>query len=389
MRLCSIAECVGEVLGKSIYHANGKLLLGAGFRINDSIISKLKSRGVSLVYIMEEGTEEVIPEDVISEEIRLQAKAKLADKISEIQRMNEFSKLTRGKAVRLFETGYLKDIRINFDMRMIVEEMLKDIASAGAKFITSVMIKSEETYFLDHAVNVTVLSILLGRKYRFNKQEIMSLALGSFLHDIGKVVIEQIKDSGNPKEAEALYREHPTFGYLLIRNSPEVTPVETQIINQHHEYQDGSGFPIGLKGQNLPPIQQITHETKGYIYRLAEICCVLNAFDNLVFNPLKGKQEGPGAAIKKLLPDSEKKYNRDVIQTLLKVVPIYPVGTTIKVVNIVDPHLVGCIGVVAKINEKNINKPVIILTKNKFLKKMTPMMIDTSKLTNVDLEIVI
>ena len=389
MRLCSIAECVGEVLGKSLYHANGKLLLGAGFRINDSIISKLKARGVSHVYIMEEGTEEVVPEDVISEEIRLQAKAKLADKISEIQRKDEFTKLTRGKAIRLLEKGYLKDIRITYDMRMIVEEMLKDIAATGAKFLKTVMIKSEETYFLDHAINVTVLSILMGRKYRFNKQEIMSLALGSFLHDIGKVVIEQIRDSGNPREAEALYREHPTFGYLLIRKSLDVTPMETQVINQHHEYQDGSGFPIGLKGQNLPPIQPITHESKGYIYRLAEICCVLNAFDNLVFNPLKGKQNGPGAAIKKLIADSEKKYNRDVVQTLLKVVPIYPVGATIKVVNIVDPHLVGYMGVVAKINEKNINKPVIILTKNKFLKKIKPMIIDTSKFTIVELGIVI
>lgn len=46
-------------------------------------------------------------------------------------------------------------------------------------------------------------------------------------------------------------------------------------------------------------------------------------------------------------------------------------------------------GVVAKINEKNINKPVIILTKNKFLKKIKPMIIDTSKFTIVELGIII
>jgi len=389
MRLCPIDESIGEVLGRSIYYGNGKLLLGAGFRINDTITGKLKSRGVSHVYIMEEGTEEVVPEDVISEEIRLHAKAKLADKVSEIQRKEEFTNLTRGKAIRLLEKGYLKDIRITYDMRMIVEEMLKDIASAGAKFLKTVMIKSEETYFLDHAINVTVLSILMGRKYRFNKQEIMSLALGSFLHDIGKVITEQIKSSGHQKEADALYREHPTFGYLLICKSSDVTPMETQVVNQHHEYQDGSGFPIGLKGQNLSPIQPITREGKGQIYRLAEICCVINAFDNMVFNPLKGKQKGPEYAIKKLITDSEKIYNRDVVQTLLKVVPFYPVGATIRVVNMVDPHLIGYVGVVAKINEKNINKPVIILTKNKFLKNIKPMIIDTSKYTIVDLEFLI
>jgi len=165
--------------------------------------------------------------------------------------------------------------------------------------------------------------------------------------------------------------------------------MDTQVVNQHHEYQDGSGFPIGLKGQNLSPIQPITREGKGQIYRLAEICCVINAFDNMVFNPLKGKQKGPEYAIKKLITDSEKIYNRDVVQTLLKVVPFYPVGATIRVVNMVDPHLIGYVGVVAKINEKNINKPVIILTKNKFLKNIKPMIIDTSKYTIVDLEFLI
>jgi HD-GYP domain-containing protein (c-di-GMP phosphodiesterase class II) len=389
MRLCSIDKCVGEVLGKSIYYGNGKLLLGAGYRINDSIIGKLVERGVTHVYIMEEGTEEVIPEDVISEEVRLQAKVKLADKVGEISKQAEFKKITRSKAVKLLEQGYLKDIHITYDMRIIIEEMLKDIAATGAKFLSTIMMKTEDTYFLDHAVNVTVLSILMGRKYRFNKQEIMSLALGSFLHDIGKVITDQIKQSGKRDDREALYREHPTFGYLLLRNSGDITPMETQVVNQHHEHQDGHGFPIGLKGQNLPPIQPITRESKGYIYRLAEVCCVVNAFDNLVFNPTSDKQIGPAEAVKAIIADAERVFNRDVVQTLLKVIPVYPIGATIKVLNIVDPHLIGYLGVVAKINEHNINKPVIILTKNKYLKKIKPMIIDTSKFTIVDLEIVL
>ena len=87
--------------------------------------------------------------------------------------------------------------------------------------------------------------------------------------------------------------------------------------------------------------------------------------------------------------NSGKNYNKHIVQTLLKVVPHYPVGVYIRVVNIVDPHLIGYRGVVAKINPDNINKPVIILTKDKFLKKIKPMVIDTSKFTHVDLEILV
>lgn len=390
MRLCSIHELEeGVILGRSIYHANGKLLLGAGFRVNGLMKAKLVERGYTHIYIMEEGTEDVVPEDVISDEVRHQARMKLADKVTEMKNLSDFRDLSYSKATSLLEKGYLKKVNITYDMRMIVEEILKDISTSGAKFLNTVMVKTADTSFLDHAINTTVLSILIGRKYRFSKAELMSLALGTFLHDIGKIVIEQIKGSEDPKTAKDLYREHPTFGYLLIRDSSDVTPMETQVVNQHHERQDGEGFPIGLQGQNLPPIKPIARETKGQIFRLAEICCVANAFDNLAYPNRKEGSVDLEGAVKKLILDAEKCYNRDIVQTLLQVVPVYPVGASVKVLDIVDPHLIGYRGVVAKINENHINKPVIILTRNKFMNKIKPIIIDTSRLTTVELQLVV
>ncbi|MFC1552851.1 HD-GYP domain-containing protein, partial [Candidatus Latescibacterota bacterium] len=252
------------------------------------------------------------------------------------------------------------------------------------------MIKSEESYFFDHACNTAVLAILIGKQYRFSKDELKSLALGTFLHDIGKKVTEKIKDSDNSAKPSDLYNEHPTFGYLLLDNSGgKITPMETQIVNQHHELQDGSGFPIGLKGQNQPPVKTINADNKGRIYRLAEICCVVNAFDNMVYNPMKSKQLSQGQALKQMILDSGRLYNKNIVQTLLKVVPYYPVGISVKVINIIDPHLIGYLGVVARINEHDINKPVIVLIKDKFQKKIKPIILDTSKLKHVDLEVII
>jgi HD-GYP domain-containing protein (c-di-GMP phosphodiesterase class II) len=294
-----------------------------------------------------------------------------------------------GKAADLLEKGYLRKVNITYDMRLIVEEILKDISASGAKFLNTVMVKTADTAFLDHAINTTVLAILIGRKYRFSKAELMSLALGTFLHDIGKIVIGQIKGSDDPATAKELYREHPTFGYLLIRDSSDVTPMETQVVNQHHERQDGEGFPIGLQGQNLPPIKPVARETKGQIFRLAEICSVANAFDNLAYDHQSGAALDLEGAVKKIILDAEKAFNRDIVQTLLQVVPVYPVGASIKVVDIVDPHLIGYRGVVAKINENHINKPVIILTRNKFMNKIKPIIIDTSRLTTIELQLIV
>ncbi len=389
MKLCSLQDLSkGAILGKSIYQSNGKLLLGAGYRITDNMRDTLTKRGYSHIYIMEEGTEDVVPEDVISEEVRLQAKAKLSDKIAEIKSQAEFRDMSYTKASDLIKKGYLKKVNITYDMRIIVEDILKEISTAGAKFLNTMMIKSTQTNFVDHAVNTTVIAILIGRKYRFSKIELSSLALGAFLHDIGKIVLEQITGA-NGKTAAELYREHPTFGYLMIRDSPEVTPMETQVVNQHHEYQDGSGFPIGLQGQNLPPIKPVARETKGQIFRLAEICCVANAFDNLAYDPFRVNSIDLENAVKKMILNSEKMYNRDIVQTLLQVTPIYPVGASIKITDIVDPHLIGYRGVVARLNEEHLNKPVIILTRNKFLKKIKPVIIDTSKLSSIELQLII
>lgn len=338
---------------------------------------------------MEEGTEDIIPEDVISDEVRSQAKLKLSDKIEEIKKIGDFRDLSYDKAINFFNEGYLEHVTVTFDLRSLVNEILKDISSAGAKFLNTMMIKSKDAYFIDHAINTTILAILIGSKYRFSKNELSSLALGTLLHDIGKIVIEQIEKEDSQNKTSRLYKEHPTFGYLLLKNSPDITPMESQIVNQHHEFQDGSGFPIGLQGENLPPIKSAKRKLKGYIFRFAEICCVVNALDNLVLNPLEQEKLTPQDALKYMISNAGIYFNKNIVETLSLVVPMYPVGTRVQFISIADPNLLGSYGIVAKINETMLNKPIVIITTNKYGHKIKPIMLDTSKLKGLELKLII
>ncbi|MCE5248875.1 HD domain-containing protein [bacterium] len=390
MRLLSAQNIQQDmILGKSIYTVHNKLLLGAGFRISPDIKTKLLERGYSQVYIMENGTEDVIPEDIISEEIRIQAQSVIADKADKIQRYFRFRDISRTKIYELLNSGYLKDMNITYDMRKIVNEIFHDISSVGATTLNSALFKAENSYYMDHSINTTVISILLGKKYGFTKAEMLNLGVGAFLHDFGKVVIEKIRENSNPDVADELSREHPTFGYLLVRNSKSSSPMVSQIINQHHENQDGSGFPIGLKGENLPPTSTAKRKTKGTIYRLAEICSVANAYDNLVMNPKDSQQKSPEEAIKELILKVGTIYNKHIVSMLTDIIPVFPVGATIHVKEIVDPALIGYTGVVAQINPKHLNKPVIILLYDRTMKHIKPRMIDTSKLKHVKLDLVL
>ena len=70
------------------------------------------------------------------------------------------------------------------------------------------------------------------------------------------------------KIAQLRYKEHPTFGYLLLKNDTSISPMVLQTVYQHHEQQDGKGFPIGLKGDNQPPVKG-SKAKKGMIFRYA------------------------------------------------------------------------------------------------------------------------
>lgn len=390
MRLCPVKNLEEDmVLGKSIYLMNGKLLLGAGVRISPATREKLIERGYTHVYINEEGTDDIVPENIISDEVNYHAKITLANKIYDIQNKTEFKNVTVSRATKLIERGCLGNVNIANDVKKIIAEIIKDISVLGSNLLNSVMIKTVDTYFLDHAVNTTVLSILIGRRYKFSQKELTSLALGVFLHDVGKTITEKMNEDKDPVKAKELYREHPTFSYQILNNSPNMTPIETQIAKQHHENQDGTGFPNGLKGRNLPPVKNLDQSMKGFIFRLAEICRVSDAFDNMTYNPLKGEQANPAQAIKQIILEAGTKFNKDVVKTLLGIVPYYPVGATVKVVDVDDYALVGYTGVVAKIDEDNINKPGIVLIKDRFKKKIKPIVIDTSTFKKVELKLLV
>ena len=389
MRMCSLEDLKpGDVLGRSIFLSNNRLLLGAGYRVTREIRTKLIEKGYSHVYIMEKGTEDVIPEDVISEEVRAETKLKLEDKVEKIKKSVQFREKSYVKVMESLEKGNLKEVEINHEMRKIVKEIILEITSSDIKFMNTIMIKSADTFFFDHALNTTVLAVLIGKKYRFDKSELINLGMGSFLHDIGKVIIEQVDKQKDDKRIIDYYKEHPTFGYLLLSNDKNISPLVLQTVNQHHEQQDGKGFPLGLRGNNLPPVKTNKHE-KGCIYRLAEICCVAGAYDRMLLNPLEGKKMLPSDVIKELLRCAGSIYNKNIVETLVQIIPIYPVGSLIKINNIVDPALVGCYGVVAKINEKDLKKPTIIITTNKYRKKIKPIIIDTSKLNHLEIKLII
>ena len=82
-------------------------------------------------------------------------------------------------------------------------------------------------------------------------------------------------------------------------------------------------------------------------------------------------------------------YNKDVVRSLIQVVPIYPVGVYLRVTEIDDSSLIGYYGVVEEINEDNLSKPIIVLIVDKQMKHIKPIKVNTAQFDKVKLELIV
>ena len=93
--------------------------------------------------------------------------------------------------------------------------------------------------------------------------------------------------------------------------------------------------------------------------------------------------------MKRLIEDAGSKLNRDIIAMASQVIPVYPVGAVIKVVECRDRTLIGCVGVVAALQEESLNTPEVILLFDRFGRRLKPRRIALSEEKTMRIELVL
>lgn len=104
-----------------------------------------------------------------------------------------------------------------------------------------------------HSERVVTFSLRLGREYGLNSKEMKALEFGSLLHDIGKIGVPDAilrKPSRLTDEEWVRMREHPLHGQQILRGIKFLEGA-ARVVAQHHEKWDGSGYPLGLKGDEI------------------------------------------------------------------------------------------------------------------------------------------
>lgn len=170
-----------------------------------------------------------------------------------------------------------------------------------------------------HAINVTVLSVLLGKACGFDPAMLRDVAIGALLHDIGKLELPgrlrwSSGDQLTPAERK-LAQEHVAYGVALAKKMALSPGVQT-VIAEHHERADGSGYPEALKGAQISPSSRVV--------------CLINHYDNLCnpANPLQAMT--PHDALAMIFARQRALFDAPTLALFVRMMGVYPPGSVVQ-----------------------------------------------------------
>ncbi|MGP8104838.1 MAG: HD domain-containing phosphohydrolase [Desulfobaccales bacterium] len=151
--------------------------------------------------------------------------------------------------------NYIRDITYRLQVEDEIEDSLKKLQKTlnGTVMALSSIIETRDPYTAGHQRRVVQLANAIAQKLGFSQNRIEGLRVMGFLHDIGKTVVpaEILCKPGKLSEYEFnIIKTHPQIGYDILKEIEFPWPV-AQVVLQHHERLDGSGYPVGLSGQDI------------------------------------------------------------------------------------------------------------------------------------------
>jgi HD-GYP domain-containing protein (c-di-GMP phosphodiesterase class II) len=331
------------------------------FRIDSARqIQALKRMGLTSVeWDPERSTSGPLPEDAgpapVPAEEDLTAGALQAmmsskrDRVLQVREKRE----TIARCARLFEqeTGQIRQVLESVGARpneahkhgrVVVDRLVGSLVKANSVAVHLVNLKKPETGAPNHAMNVMVLSLLIGKTLGLAEDEMKQLGLGALLHDVGLADIPaRVQRNQNRSAAEEqFYRAHTGYGLKLVAPMRDLPIAVKNVIACHHENWDGHGYPNGLAGTKIP--------------KLARVVAIANRYDNLC-NPLDPKlARPPGEAVAHMFKNENSGYDPEILGAFVKALGIYPPGTFVTLAD-------GTYGLVIESNSRDLLRPLLML----------------------------
>ncbi|KAB2952568.1 HD domain-containing protein [Heliorestis acidaminivorans] len=312
---------IGHVLSRTIFTADGQILLGRGVVLTAGFIAKLRNLGITALYIEDERFSDIVLKDVVSEETRREVLRSLKESTDVVRS----GKKIDGK-------------RIKDAVNQVIDEVMRN----HNVLVSFPDIRTNENQLMAHSVQVCILSALLGVASSLDRYRLADLAVGALLHDLGMTVLSKelvIKplQMMTAEERQAYY-DHTLKGFELLRSNGNIPLTSAHVAFQHHEHIDGSGFPRNLQSDDI------------HLY--GRITAVADTYDQLVNGNREGRKFLPHEACEFLMASAGSKLDVELVRLFLKNIAAYPTGASVRLST-------GEIGVVVDQNNSMPMRPII------------------------------
>lgn len=297
-----------RVLAEHILDERGRVLLACGVTITPGMISRLWKLGIGSVCIEDETTDDVNPYSFVRQATRQRILQCTYESLNDLV-STDHGRLVRSAKVK----SRLKPLLID-----TIQE-IRDIDGAG-EHLGSVYLSDGELYH--HSVNVTFFSLSLGLAMGMDDDNLIELGIGTLLHDVGKLRIPDVilRKPGRltPEEFETV-KLHASYGFEILGRVSDLPVASVRVALQHHEKYDGTGYPQGLKRQE--------------IHLFGRIACVADVYEALTANRVYRTGYLPHQAYELLLGAGGTQFDPAVVDKFVNTIAVYPSGATLLLSN--------------------------------------------------------
>ena len=351
----------GMVVGRTVLNSRGDVLLRAGTTLNDSYVGMLRTRGYAAVLVADPDTDDVTMADYLSERVRQTV-------------TTEICRLYNGMANPDDDKG-LDDALGR--LRESIVEMVDEVMG-GSSLVALQAMRARDTYFVEHAIDGTVVALLIARRLGYDRPALQRLAAGCLTRDVGMARIPpRVLDKPGPLSPDdwSLVRQHAATGFMILRRFRPSAVVANAVALQHHERQDGFGYPQGLRGTNRISLREGAGQ--GRIILDAEIAAVADVHDALGAD----RPHRPALTSDRIVVELQRlaggQLNRAIVGQLLAILPVFPVGSEVLVRT--GPWA-GHRGIVVAVDPEELARPVVrILLDRDGRRVPTPLELDLRK----------
>ncbi|MEK6772094.1 MAG: HD-GYP domain-containing protein [Pseudomonadota bacterium] len=268
-------------------------------------------------------------------------KATFQEEIKVAREIQKEAKTTIDEALTEIKKGGKK-----IDLQLagkVVTRMVESVLRNPDALVCLSQLKEVSEYTALHSIRSCILALAFGRHLVLGRDELQAVGMGGLMHDIGMArVPEEIlnKQSAlDPVEVQAM-RKHVRWGIDILQESGSVPPGVSEMVLQHHERGDGSGYPDGRQGTTITPA--------GYMGAIIDVYDAITS--DRTYNVALSAED----ALKRMYEWRHRDFNGELVEEFIRCMGIFPIGSLVELST-------GSVGVVITINRARRLKPQVAL----------------------------